>query len=66
MYLNDISNYAMHVLIPQNIKSGELEINSIGKKFKYKNEFIIHNDLRNARRNQITDMIQDFDLPLMG
>ena len=51
--------YAIHVLRPQNTESGKPEINKIGDKLQYINELIIHNDIRNARGNQITDIIQE-------
>ena len=50
--------YAAHVLITQNIESGEPEIKNSGEKFQYNNEFIIHKDLRNTRGKKINNMIQ--------
>ena len=45
---------------------GELEINNIGSKLHDNNDYILHNDLRNSRRNQINDIIQEFNPPLLG
>ena len=59
-------DYAVILLRPQNTEIGEPEINNVGEKFQGKNEFIIHNNFINSRGNQITDMIQEFDSPLMG
>ena len=58
--------YAVHLIRPQNIERGELEIKKIEKKFQDKNGFIIHKNIRNARWNQITDIVQEFELLLMG
>ena len=44
-----------------NTKSREPEIKKIGEKLQYYNELILHNDLRNAREKQITEMIPEFD-----
>ena len=41
-----------------NTESDKPEIRNIREKLQYNNEFIIHNYLRNARGNQITDIIQ--------
>ena len=38
----------------------------IGDKLQNKKEFIIHNNLSNTIWNQVTDMIQKFDPPLLG
>ena len=54
------NDYDVHVLIPQNNESGELEINNIGDHFQDNNEFILHNGLINERGNLITDIIQNF------
>ena len=56
----------MNELITQNTKSGEPDIKKIWEKFQDKNEFIIYNDIRNTRENQITDLIQEFDPNLSG
>ena len=65
MYLNQFDNYAVQVLRPQNTKSGELEIKKIGGKYKYNIQFVLHYYLRNVKLNQITNMINGFDLPIM-
>ena len=59
-------NYVIHILKRQNIESGELEIKKIGDKFQSNDDFILHNYIRNARGNQITDTIQEFEPPLLG
>ena len=38
-------DYAMHILIPKNTKSGEPKIKNIGDKFQDNNELIIQNML---------------------
>ena len=50
--------YAAHVLRPKNNESGEPEIDNIREKFQDNNEFILNNNLRNSKINQITEMIQ--------
>ena len=49
MDLNQFDNYDVHVLIPQNTESGELELKNIGIKFKDKIQFALHNDLINTK-----------------
>ena len=49
MDVNIFDNYAVHVLIPQNTVSGELELKKIGMKFKDKIQFALHNNLINAK-----------------
>ena len=61
MEINGFKNYDMHVLRPQNTKNGELEINKIWEKDRGNNEFIFHNNLINARVNQINDMVQEVE-----
>ena len=65
MYLNQFDNYAVQVLRPKNNKSGELEIKKIGGECKYNIQFVLHYYLRNVKLNQITNMINGFDLPIM-
>ena len=57
--------YAAHFLRPQNNESGEPDIKNIGDKSQDENKFILHNDIRNERGYQITDMIQEFDPSLL-
>ena len=56
----------MDVLIPKKTKSGEPEIKKIVEKLKYSNELILHNEIINVRGNQITYMIQEFEIPFLG
>ena len=65
MELNGFDKYGVHALIPQNNENGGPEIKNIGEKFQDKNDPIIHNDIRNSRWNQITDMITEFDPALL-
>ena len=51
--INVFYNYDVHILRPQNTKSGEPYIENIGDKFK----LVLHNDISNERWDQITDMI---------
>ena len=59
-------DYYVHSLIPKKTESGEPQIKKIGEKLQDNNEFILHKNLKNSKGNQITDMIQEFDPPLMG
>ena len=49
MYINLFDNYFSHFLIPQNTESGEPELKNLGGKYQDKNDFIIHNDISDAR-----------------
>ena len=49
--MNVFENYAFPILIPQNNKSGEPELNKIGEKCQDKNGFILHNTLSDLRQN---------------
>ena len=49
MELKKIDNYYVHTLRPQNNESGEPEKKIIWEKYQDKNEFILHNNLINAR-----------------
>ena len=60
MDINGFYKYAVHILRPQNTESGRTKLKNVGKKYQNKNELIIHNTIRNARWNQITDIIQIF------
>ena len=53
--------YAVNILRPQNTEIGEPELNNVGEKSQNKNDTIIHNNIINARWNQISDMIHVFD-----
>ena len=57
MDINGFNNYAVHILWPQNNKSGELELNNVGEKYQDKNELIHHKNIINARWNQIYDIM---------
>ena len=59
-----VQDYDMHILRPKNDEGDELEINKIGEKFQDNNEFILQNNIRNSRGNQITETIQGFDPPI--
>ena len=59
MNLDRYDNYDLQILGPQHTESGEPEIKKIGDKFQDNNEFVLHNDLKSSRVNQITDMIQE-------
>ena len=58
MDLNGFDNYSVNNLISQNTENDEPEKKEIGEKYQDNNEFIIHNNIINARWNLITDMIQ--------
>ena len=60
MDLNGFYNYAVHILRPQNTKSGEPGLNNAGEKAKDKNDIILHNNFINARWNQITDLTPSY------
>ena len=60
MDLNQFGSYSVHILIPQNNEIGELELRNIGGKCKNKIQLVIHNYLRNAKWNQITNTIKEF------
>ena len=64
MDINVSDNYAVHVLRLWNTKSGELDLKKVGEKCQDKNEFILHNYLRNSRWDQITNTIKEFDPPI--
>ena len=55
----------MRLLSTQNTEIRKQEIKKSGVKFNDRNDFIIHNDLRNIIVNQITDIIQEID-PFLG
>ena len=60
VYLNGFYNYDVHILRPQNIESGEPELNNVGEKSQDNNELILQNTIINEGWNKITDMIQEF------
>ena len=63
--INGLDNYSVHFLIPQNTESGEPELNNVGEKYQYMKDLILHKNIKNERWNQITDMIQGFEPPLL-
>ena len=59
MELNGFDNYTVYVIIPQNTKNGEPELNKSGKKFQENSDFMIPNALSDVIWNQILDMIEE-------
>ena len=47
MELKIFYNYAAHILVPQNNKIGETELNNVGEKSQDKNDTIIYNTIIN-------------------
>ena len=66
VYLDVFENYDVHLIIPQNNESGEPDLNKIRWKCQNKNEFILHNDLRDTRCKYITYMSKEPYPPIMG
>ena len=56
--LNLFENYAMHILIPPSIETGEPELNMIDDLKKYKYNCILNNLLGNSKWSQFPDVIK--------
>ena len=66
MELNAFDKCGVHDLRPRNTENFEPEIKKIWYKSQDKNEYIFHNNLNNARLDQITDMVHKFYPPILG
>ena len=64
--VNRFDKYAMCVLRPNNTDSSEPELENIGENFHGNNDSIIHNDLSDARWNQILDTIEEKETVITG
>ena len=47
--INGSDIFAMHIQRPQNNGSDKIEINKVGRKYQDNNEFILNNDISDAR-----------------
>ena len=66
MDINVFDKYAMNVLRPPNIETGETELNMISDKYQDKDKFILNNEFGDTEWIQITDMIKVIETPITG
>ena len=63
--INRFDNYVMNILIPWNTKGGKPDLKNIGDKYQDNNEFILYTALSDAILNQIIDIIEGKDPPIV-